>query len=111
MGGGSRITDYELRNTPSAAFLLLGKVCYNGNTFEGGSPHLAKYFNVIQIILSVALITLVILQSKGGSLARMFGGEGGVYKTRRGFEKTLFYITIGVIVAFFVFSLLSVMFQ
>jgi len=72
---------------------------------------LAKYFNVIQIILSVALIVLVILQSKGGSLNRMFGGEGGVYKTRRGFEKTLFNITIGLIVAFLVFSLLSVMFQ
>jgi len=72
---------------------------------------LARYFNVVQIILSVALITLVILQSKGGSLQRMFGGEGGVYKTRRGFEKTLFNITIGVIAAFFIFSLLSVMFQ
>jgi preprotein translocase subunit SecG len=79
--------------------------------FEGGTWQLARYFNVVQIILSVALITLVILQSKGGSLQRMFGGEGGVYKTRRGFEKTLFNITIGVIAAFFIFSLLSVMFQ
>jgi preprotein translocase subunit SecG len=72
---------------------------------------LARYFNVVQIILSVALIALVILQSKGGSLSRMFGGEGGVYKTRRGFEKTLFNATLVVIVAFFVFALLSVMFQ
>ena len=72
---------------------------------------LARYFNLVQIILSVALIVLVILQSKGGSLSRMFGGEGGVYKTRRGFEKTLFNVTLVVIVAFFVFALLSVMFQ
>jgi preprotein translocase subunit SecG len=72
---------------------------------------LARYLNVVQIILSAALITLVILQSKGGGLSRMFGGEGGVYKTRRGFEKTLFNITIAVIVTFFIFSLLSVMFQ
>lgn len=72
---------------------------------------MARYLNVVQIILSAALITLVILQSKGGGLSRMFGGEGGVYKTRRGFEKTLFNITIAVIVAFFIFSLLSVMFQ
>jgi len=72
---------------------------------------LTTYFNIIQIILSVALIILVILQSKGGSLDRMFGGESGVYKTRRGFEKTLFNITIALIVAFFIFSLLSVMFQ
>jgi preprotein translocase subunit SecG len=72
---------------------------------------LAKYFNIVQIILSVALIVLVILQSKGGSLSRMFGGESGIYRTRRGFEKTLFNITLLVIVAFFVFSLLSVIFQ
>jgi preprotein translocase subunit SecG len=65
----------------------------------------------VQIILSVALVTLVILQSKGGGLSRMFGSEGGVYKTRRGFEKTLFNITVGVIVAFFVFSVLSVIVQ
>jgi preprotein translocase subunit SecG len=72
---------------------------------------LAKYFNVVQIVLSIALIVLVMLQSKGGSLSRMFGGEGGVYKTRRGVEKTLFGVTIGLVVAFFVFSLLSVIFQ
>ncbi|KPL24590.1 MAG: hypothetical protein AMJ93_02065 [Anaerolineae bacterium SM23_84] len=72
---------------------------------------MARYLNIVQIILSAALIALVILQSKGGGLSRMFGGEGGVYKTRRGFEKTLFNITIAVIVAFFIFSLLSVMFQ
>lgn len=72
---------------------------------------MARYLNIVQIILSASLIALVILQSKGGGLSRMFGGEGGVYKTRRGFEKTLFNITIVVIVAFFIFSLLSVMFQ
>lgn len=72
---------------------------------------MATYLHFVQIILSVALVTLVILQSKGGGLSRMFGSEGGVYKTRRGFEKTLFNITVGVIVAFFVFSVLSVIVQ
>jgi len=72
---------------------------------------LIKYLNIVQIILSAVLVALVILQSKGGSLNRLFGGEGGVYKTRRGVEKTLFRLTIAIIVAFFVFSLLSVVFQ
>lgn len=72
---------------------------------------MATYLQIVQIILSGVLIALVILQSKGGGLSTMFGGEGGVYKTRRGFERTLFQITIGVIVAFFVFSLLTVMVQ
>jgi preprotein translocase subunit SecG len=69
------------------------------------------YLQIVQIILSVTMIALVILQGKGGGLSRMFGGEGGIYKTRRGFEKTLFNITLGVIVAFFLFSMLSVIFQ
>ena len=72
---------------------------------------MTKYLNIVQIILSVVLIALVILQGKGGSLNRLFGGEGGVYKTRRGLEKTLFKFTIVIIVAFFAFSLLSVIFQ
>ena len=72
---------------------------------------MARYLNVVQIILSAAVIALVILQSKGGGLSRMLGGEGGVYKTRRGFEKTLFNVTVLLIVVFFVFSLLSVIFQ
>jgi preprotein translocase subunit SecG len=96
---------------PFGVFFMWSKVCYNCTTFEGGNRQLAKYFNIVQIILSVAVIVLVILQSKGGSLSRMFGGEGGVYKTRRGFERTLFNITIAVMVTFFIFSLLSVMFQ
>ena len=72
---------------------------------------MATYLNIIQIILSVALIALVVLQSKGGSLNRMFGGEGSVYSTRRGFEKTLFNFTVVLIVAFLLFSLLSAVFQ
>jgi preprotein translocase subunit SecG len=72
---------------------------------------LARYLNVVQIILSAAVIALVVLQSKGGGLSRMLGGEGGVYKTRRGFERTLFNVTVVLIAVFFVFSLLSVMFQ
>ena len=72
---------------------------------------MATYLHIVQIILSATVITLVILQSKGGGLSRMMGGEGGIYKTRRGFEKTLYNITIGAVVAFFLFSLLSVIFQ
>ena len=72
---------------------------------------MATYLQIVQIILAAVLVALVILQSKGGGLSRLFGSEGGVYKTRRGFEVTLFRITIGVMVAFFAFSLLTVMFQ
>lgn len=64
--------------------------------------------HVIQIIISVTLIALVLLQAKGSGLGSIFGGDGGVYRTRRGVEKTLYQATIGLAVFFFVISLISV---
>ncbi|MGD2206840.1 MAG: preprotein translocase subunit SecG [Anaerolineae bacterium] len=67
---------------------------------------------IIQIIISIALITIILVQAKGqGGLGGIFGGgdSGGVYRTRRGVEKTLFNVTIGLAVAFFIISLISVL--
>mgnify|MGYP001819231837 CR=1 FL=1 len=63
---------------------------------------------IIQIILSITLIVLVLLQAKGGGLGGIFGGDGGVYRTRRGLEKTLYQATIGLSLLFFVISLFTV---
>ncbi|PJF30377.1 MAG: preprotein translocase subunit SecG [Candidatus Thermofonsia Clade 1 bacterium] len=52
---------------------------------------------IIQILLSVSLVVLIILQSKGSGIGNLLGGgEGGlgITKTRRGLEKTLFQLTI-----------------
>jgi preprotein translocase subunit SecG len=59
---------------------------------------------IVQIILSIALVALVLLQTKGG-LGGLFGGEGSVFHRRRGVEKTLFHVTIGLAVAFFLSAL------
>ncbi len=68
----------------------------------------APYFQVVVIVIAVALITAILLQSKGAGLGGLFGGEGGsLYKTRRGAEKYLFNVTIGLSVAFFVFTILT----
>ena len=64
---------------------------------------------IIQIIISIGLIGLVLMQGKGGGLGGIFGSDGGVYKTRRGVEKLLFQITIGVAVLFFLLSLVIIM--
>ena len=63
---------------------------------------------IVQIILSVTLIALVLLQGKSGGLGGIFGGDGGVYRTRRGVEKLMFQATIGVAVVFFLVSILIV---
>jgi preprotein translocase subunit SecG len=72
---------------------------------------LSTYFNVALIILSLALVLAILLQARGGGLGSMFGGEGmgaGQYKTRRGLEKTLFQVTIGLTVAFFTLVIVNV---
>lgn len=55
----------------------------------------------VQIGLSVVLILLILIQSKGSGLAGVFGGEGNVYRTKRGAEKIIFIATIVVVILFF----------
>ena len=65
------------------------------------------YFNVAQIILSVALILAVLLQVRGGGLGGIFGQPDTVYRTKRGVEKTLFQLTIVLIVLFIIVSIFA----
>jgi len=67
------------------------------------------YVNLIQIILSVALIVIIVLQARGSGLGSVFGGDSSIYKTRRGVEKTLYQATIGLAIAFFVVSIVNVL--
>jgi len=67
------------------------------------------YLYLIQIVISITLIVVILLQSKGGGLSSIFGGEGSIYKTRRGLEKTLFNAAVVLSVLFLIFSLVSVM--
>jgi preprotein translocase subunit SecG len=65
--------------------------------------------NLSLIIVSVALIVSVIMQSKGAGLGGLTGADtGGVFTARRGVEKTLFYVTIVLSVVFFVLAIISV---
>jgi preprotein translocase subunit SecG len=69
----------------------------------------STYLNIALIITSIALIASVILQSKGAGLGGLTGGDaGGVFSARRGIEKTLFRVTIGLSVLFFSLAIASV---
>jgi preprotein translocase subunit SecG len=61
------------------------------------------------IIVSIMLIVLILMQVRGGGLGSMMGGDsaGGVQRTRRGLEKTLYQITIGLCLLFVGISILS----
>jgi preprotein translocase subunit SecG len=65
------------------------------------------------IVISIALIAVIILQNRGAGLGGLgggdFGGSGG-YHVRRGVEKLLFNVTIGLSVTFFLLAILNVTF-
>ncbi len=55
--------------------------------------------SILQIIISVVLIALILLQERGSGLSGVFGGSGeGFYQTRRGLEKIIFIATIVLII-------------
>lgn len=73
---------------------------------------LLPYIQIVQMIVSASLIAIILVQAKGqAGLGGMFGGGdgGSVYRTRRGVERTLFNVTIGLAVVFFAISIVSVL--
>ena len=67
-----------------------------------------ELINIIQIVLSVALILAILLQVRGGGLGGIFGQADTVYRTRRGVEKTLFQLTVVLVVLFIAASIISI---
>jgi preprotein translocase subunit SecG len=69
-----------------------------------------RYLDVALMIVSIALIASVILQSKGAGLGGLTGGDsGGFFTARRGVEKTLFRLTIVLSVLFVLLAIATVM--
>lgn len=61
---------------------------------------------IFQIVSSVFLVILILIQTKGTGLGRTFGG-GNVSFTRRGVEKIVFKSTFAVSVFFILVSLIT----
>jgi preprotein translocase subunit SecG len=69
---------------------------------------LKSYFDIALIITAIALVISIILQNKGIGLGGLTGNDsGGVFTQRRGIEKTLFWVSIGLSVLFFVLTLVT----
>ncbi len=67
-----------------------------------------------ELILAVALITVsvlltivILLQQREGGLGVAFGGEGNVFRTKRGLEQGLHYVTIALAVLFVGIAILN----
>jgi len=60
----------------------------------------SRILGIIQIIIAVLLTIVILVQSKGSGLGGIFGGEGNVYKSKRGLDKFLMVATIVLAVIF-----------
>jgi preprotein translocase subunit SecG len=66
--------------------------------------------NIVQIVLSIALILVILLQTRSGGLGGIFGQADTVYRSRRGMEKTLFQLTILLVILFIATSIWTVIY-
>ena len=64
--------------------------------------------NIAQIVSGVILIVVILLQTRGAGLGTVFGGEGNIYRTKRGAEKVLFISTIVLSVIFLGIALVNI---
>ena len=65
------------------------------------------FLYIAQIVVAVALIGIVLLQVRGGGLGGIFGQADTVYRTKRGVEKTLFQLTIALVIIFIILAIVS----
>lgn len=66
-----------------------------------------KTLSIVQIVISVLLIVSILLQQRGTSLGEAFGGESGIYTSRRGGERYLYVATIVLAVLFFTTAIVA----
>jgi preprotein translocase subunit SecG len=73
--------------------------------------YVAVYLKLAMTVVSIAMIVIILLQSRGAGLGGLSGGDygGGGYHVRRGVERLLFNVTIGLSVVFFALAILNVM--
>ncbi|MGC9046954.1 MAG: preprotein translocase subunit SecG [Minisyncoccia bacterium] len=61
---------------------------------------------IAQIVVSIILIVLILIQERSAGLSILVGGAGGTpYQTRRGLEKAIFISTI---ITAIIFALLAI---
>jgi preprotein translocase subunit SecG len=49
---------------------------------------------IIELVVAVLLMVVILAQNRGTGLSGVFGGSSGVYRTKRGIERSIFIATI-----------------
>ena len=68
-----------------------------------------SWLNIVQIVIAIMLIGVVLLQPQGTGLGRAYGGSGTSYRSKRGMERLMFWLTIILAVLFAVLSVINVL--
>lgn len=63
--------------------------------------------SIAQIAAAIGVVVTILLQSRGEGIGALFGGGGEVFRTRRGIENVLFYISVGLSVLLVILSLVN----
>lgn len=66
-----------------------------------------QYLPLAQIIVSILLVVLILLQQRGTALGSSFGQEGGFYATRRGIQQKILWTTVVCGALFIILALLN----
>lgn len=71
--------------------------------------NISQTLSILQFIVGVILVVSILAQNKGVGLSNVFGGgSGAIYRTKRGFEKYLFYTTIILAIIFVGLSIANI---
>jgi preprotein translocase subunit SecG len=83
---------------------------YNAEVRFPAGGIVRTYLDLSIIVLSITLIVIIVLQSRGAGLGGLGGGDYGGYgyHARRGIERLLFNLTIVLSIVFFAITLASV---
>ena len=65
-------------------------------------------FTISQLVIAALLVGAILLQEKGTGLGSAFGGEGQLYRSKRGVERMLFLATIVLSALFAINAILAV---
>lgn len=59
-----------------------------------------NWLYISHIVVTVILVLLILIQNRSDGQSGFLGGTGETFKARRGVEKVILYLTIGVAIVF-----------
>lgn len=68
-----------------------------------------NFLLILNIVLSISIVVLIMMQQKGSGLGAAMGGAGEAFQTRRGLEKWVLRLTVALTILFFIVSVANIL--